>query len=155
MLEMPDLTELTKIERSVWIRAPRERVWRAIADITEFAAWFHVKAEGGFSPNATVQMESTYPGHEGKTFRVLVEAVEPETRLAWRWHPGAVDPPDGEPMTLVEFFLAEENGGTRVTVIESGFDRISLARRAKAIEGNTRGWEIQMASLEKHVSDAA
>src|SRR5262245_31830395 len=147
---MPDLT---KIERSVWIRAPRARVWRAIADIREFAAWFQVKAEGEFSPKAEVRMTSTYPGHEGHPFCLSVDAVEPETRLSWRWHPGAAH--GNEPMTLVEFLLADEDGGTRVTVIESGFDRISLARRAKAFEENTEGWELQLAGLQKYVSNAA
>jgi uncharacterized protein YndB with AHSA1/START domain len=152
---MPDLTDLTKIERSVWIRAPRARVWRAIADIREFAAWFQVKAEGDFSPNARIRMTSTYPGHEGISFWVSVADVEPETRLSWRWHPGAVNPSAGEPMTVVEFLLTEENGGTRVTVIETGFDGISLARRAKAFEENTEGWELQLAALRKYASDAA
>jgi len=99
-------------------------------------------------------MTSTYPGHEGISFWVSVADVEPETRLTWRWHPGAVNPPEGEP-TLVEFLLADEDGGTRVTVIESGFDRISLARRAKAFEENTQGWELQLAALRKYASDAA
>ena len=149
---MPDLT---KIERSVWIRAPRPRVWRAIADVKEFASWFRVKTEGEFSPKGKVRMISTYPGYEGIDFWVSVEDVEPEKRLSWRWHPGAADPPEGEPMTLVEFLLADENGGTRVTVIESGFDRISLSRRAKVFDENTQGWEIQLAALEKYASHAA
>lgn len=147
-------TDLTKIERSVFIRAPRARVWRAIANVREFAAWFRVKAEGEFLPGATVRMTSLHPGYEHISFSVIVETIEPETRLTWRWHPGADQPPAGEPMTSVEFRLADEDGGTRVTVIESGFDRLSLARRAKAYDENTKGWEAQMAALTKYAADA-
>lgn len=146
-------TDLTKIERSIFIRAPRGRVWRAIANVAEFASWFQVKAEGEFAPGATVPMVCTVPGYEGLRFDVTIEAMEPERRLTWRWIPGAEQPP-GEPQTLVEFVLADENGGTRVTVTESGFDRLSLARRAKAFEENSQGWEEQMRNLERHLADA-
>ena len=143
---------MTKIERSIHIQAPPSRVWRAIANVAEFAAWFQVKAEGEFTPNGRVRMTSTYPGYEGISFFVEVVDVEPESRLSWRWHPGAETPPDNEPMTLVEFLLTAEDGGTRVTVIESGFDRIPLARRAKAFQDNTQGWEQQLLSLQKYAS---
>lgn len=146
-------TDLTRIERSVFIRAPRKRVWRALADMREFASWFQVKAEGEFKPGATVPMTCTVPGYEGIRFDVTIEAMEPERRLAWRWIPGAEQPP-GEATTQVEFLLTEEDGGTRVTVIESGFDRISLARRAKAYEENSKGWEEQMLALERHLANA-
>src|SRR4051794_24252210 len=34
--------EMTKIEKSVFIRAPRSRVWKALTDSSEFAQWFRV-----------------------------------------------------------------------------------------------------------------
>jgi uncharacterized protein YndB with AHSA1/START domain len=148
-------TDLTKIERSVFIQAPRARVWRAITDVAEFSNWFQVKARGVFAPGARVEMTSTYPGYEGISWFVVVEDVKPETSFSWRWHPGSKEPPPDEPMTVVEFRLSEESGGTRVTVIESGFDQISLARRAKVFEENTQGWEAQLASLQKYAGNAA
>lgn len=146
-------TDLTKIERSIFIQAPRGRVWRAIATVAEFAAWFQVKAEGEFTPGATIPMTCTVPGYEGIRFDVTIESVEPERRLTWRWIPGAEQPLD-DPKTLVEFVLTDENGGTRVTVTETGFDRLSLARRAKAFEDNSQGWTEQMRNLERHLADA-
>ena len=56
-----------------------------------------------------------------------------------------------EPTTLVEFELTESAEGTTVTVVESGFDRIPLSRRAKAFEMNDRGWAAQMKAIERHV----
>lgn len=146
-------TDLSRIERSVVIRSPRARVWRAIANVAEFASWFQVKAEGEFSPNATVRMTCTVPGYEGLQFSVTIERMDPERLLTWRWHPGSEKPPAREQPTLVEFHLADEDGGTRVTVIETGFDHLSLARRAKAYEQNSQGWTEQMVALQKHLSD--
>jgi uncharacterized protein YndB with AHSA1/START domain len=142
--------DLSRIERSIFIRAPRARVWRAIADVGEFAAWFQVKAEGTLTPGERVRMTTTHPDYAGITFFVNVQEIEPERRLSWRWQPGSEQVPEDDPTTLVEFTLAEEEGGTRVTVVESGFDQLALARRAKAYEENSTGWEYQMGALQRY-----
>lgn len=149
-------TDLSRIERSILIRAPRARVWRAIANVAEFAAWFRVEAEGEFAPGARVRMTSTHLGYEGVVFWVTIADVIPEQSFSWRWHPGA-NPADlaGEPETLVEFRLTDEDGGTRVTVVESGFDRISLARRASVYKDNSKGWEYQLGELNGYLGREA
>jgi hypothetical protein len=43
-------------------------------------------------------------------------------------------------------------GGTRLTVVESGFDRIPAARRAEAFRMNEGGWAEQLLNIERHVS---
>ena len=53
------------------------------------------------------------------------------------------------------FTLEDADGGTRVTVTETGFDQLFAHRRAKAIEQNTGGWKIQVAALERYLSEAA
>jgi uncharacterized protein YndB with AHSA1/START domain len=151
-------SQMSRIERRKILRAPRSRVWRAITTPKEFAAWFGVTFEGEFAPGVRLQMTVEHPEYKGKNFFLTVDSIEPERRFAWRWHPGL--PEDGvdysiEPQTLVEFLLDEAEGGTLVTIIESGFDRISLARRAKLFEGNSQGWDHQMVSLEKYVSETA
>jgi len=96
--------------------------------------------------------------HEGVSFDMVVAQVEPERRFSFRWHPGAVDPTidyASEPMTLVEFVLEEIPQGTRITVIESGFDAIPLTRRLQAFEGNKGGWTIMMGVLGKHLDHAS
>jgi len=150
-------TDLSRIERSVWIRAPRARVWRAITNAAEFSAWFRVTAEGEFAPGARVRMTATQPGYEGIVFWIEIADVQPESAFSWRWHPGAQQPPEdsGEPKTLVEFRLTDEGGGTRVTVIESGFERIALARRAAAFQDNSNGWEFQLKALGAYVGREA
>lgn len=144
-----------RIEKHVDIDAPRSRVWRAIADAREFGAWFRVNLEGEFAEGATLRGQITHPGYEHVTMEVTVERIDPEHYFSYRWHPYAVDPHidyTAEPTTLVEFMLEERDGGTALTIIESGFDRIPVGRRAEAFRMNDNGWSGQSRNLVKHVS---
>jgi len=149
--------ELSFIERKTLIRAPRSRVWKAIADLNQFSAWFSVQAEGVFEPGARVRMTSTYKGHEGTVFYMTIDEISPEHRFSWRWNPDAELPREDTtaPTTLVEFRLEEVEGGTLVTVTESGFDRVDPAHRAKAFADNSEGWKIQMENLSAYVGKTA
>jgi uncharacterized protein YndB with AHSA1/START domain len=145
-----------RIERKVLIKAPRARVWRALSDAGEFGDWFGVNFKGKtFVAGKHVQGKITYPGYEHLTMEVLIERVVPEQLLSWRWHPAAVDPKvdySQEPTTLVEFELKEVNGDTMLTVVESGLDKIPLARRADVFRMNSSGWDEQMENIKKHVA---
>jgi uncharacterized protein YndB with AHSA1/START domain len=151
-------SELSRIEKRIVLRAPRDRVWRALADVEEFSKWFGVKTEGVFKPGARLRLIATQPGYEGMVVDVTIERMEPGRLLSWRWHPGAPNPGvdySKEPTTLVEFHLEDAEGGTLLTVIESGFDRISLARRAGVYKDNDQGWEEQTKSLDRYVGQSA
>src|SRR5437867_5114103 len=144
-----------RIEKSVFLRAPRSRVWRAIATAEEFGAWFGVKLESAFAPGARVSGRITTPGYENLPMEITIERVEPERLFSYRWVPYAVDPGkdySGEPTTLVEFRLEEVPGGTKLTVVESGFDHVPAARRDEAYRMNDRGWIGQMKNIERHVA---
>jgi uncharacterized protein YndB with AHSA1/START domain len=106
-----------------------------------------------FRVGERVNAVSTYPGHEGTAFFLVITEITPETDFAWKWAPGAKlaeSEEEEDPFTTVVFELEEVAGGTRVKVTESGFEHISLTRRAKAIEGNTKGWEMQMQNLHDY-----
>jgi uncharacterized protein YndB with AHSA1/START domain len=144
-----------RIEKSVILKAPRSRVWRALSDAEEFGTWFGVKLEGAFTPGARVRGRITHPGYDHLSLEVTVERVDPEQLLSYRWHPYAIEPDvdySAEPTTLVEFRLEDVSGGTRLTVIESGFDRIPLARRAEAFRMNEQGWAAQIENIRRHVA---
>ena len=99
----------------------------------------------------------THPGYEHLTFEISVERMEPERFFSWRWHPAPVDAGvdySKEPTTLVVFELEDAAGGTMLKVVESGFDKIPLERRAKAFELNDEGWGLQMKAIERHVAQA-
>jgi uncharacterized protein YndB with AHSA1/START domain len=144
-----------RIEKRILLRAPRSRVWRALADGEEFGAWFGVKLEGAFAEGATVRGKITHPGYEHVTMEMLIERMDAERFFSYRWHPYAVDAEidySAEPTTLVEFRLEEGKGGTLLVIVESGFDNIPAARRAEAFRMNDRGWAAQTESIERHVS---
>ena len=145
-----------RIEKSVVLKAPRSRVWRALANPQEFGAWFGVKLEGNkFAPGIRVQGQITVPGYEYVVMDITVERVDPEQLFSYRWHPYAVEPGvdyTSEPTTLVEFRLDEVAAGTHLSVVESGFERIPLARRAEAFRMNDGGWAEQIRNIERHLA---
>jgi uncharacterized protein YndB with AHSA1/START domain len=146
-----------RIVRTAVVDAPLARVWAAVGDAGRFGAWFGAEFDGPFTEGArlTARIRPTTVDPEvaampapyaGVTFTVEVERVEPLRRLAFRWHPNAVGEADysQEPMTLVTFELAAEGDGTRITITDSGFDAIPLARRAQAFGANEGGWTHQL-----------
>ena len=150
------MAETDRIEKKILLRAPRARVWRALTDAEEFGAWFRVKLEGAFIEGATVRGRITYPGYEHVAMEMQVERIEPERLFSYRWHPYAIDPSvdySKEPTTLVEFVLEDVPDGTRLTIVESGFDRIPADRRDTAFRMNEGGWDQQIKNIERYVSD--
>ena len=149
-------TSTDRIEKQILLRASRQRVWRALTEPGEFGRWFGVEIAGPFVAGACVRGKITHPGYEHLTLEITIERVEPERLFSWRWHPNAIDPGfdySREPTTLVVFELREAKGGTLLTVVESGFDAIPIARRAEAYRGNEGGWVYQMKSIERHVGE--
>jgi len=152
---MPDVIA-DRIEKQITLRAPRARVWRAIADSEQFGQWFKVKLAGPFVEGQTVRGQITHPGYEHLAMEIMVERVQPERYLAYRWHPYAIDPAvdySAEPATLVEFTLEESGPDTVLRIAESGFDRIPAGRRDEAFRMNERGWAGQLKNIERHVEN--
>lgn len=149
------MTSTDRIEKTIVLRAPVARVWRALADAREFGQWFRVALHGVFEPGATVSGHVTFAGYEHLKFEVHVERMEAERYFAYRWHPYAIDPGvdySKEPTTLVEFRLEPEGTGTRLSIVESGFDAIPAGRRQEAFRMNEQGWTAQASNIERHVS---
>jgi uncharacterized protein YndB with AHSA1/START domain len=152
--ETQGTTSTDRIEKKIELRAPRSRVWRALSTAEEFGTWFKVNLDGAFAEGATIYGNITHPGYEHVRMEIQVEHIEPERYFSYRWHPYAVDPAadySAEPTTLVEFILDDTEGGTAVTIFESGFDAIPLARRDEAFRMNDRGWAGQIKNLARHV----
>ena len=157
-----------RIEKQILLRAPRERVWRALSDSTEFGTWFGMRFDGPFKPGArmrgvivptTVDAEvaKAQKPHEGTPFEITIEQMEPERLFSFRWHPGAIDRNvdySVEPTTLVVFAMEEAADGILLTITESGFDQIPLARRAKAFTDNEGGWSMVIKLIDQYLRHA-
>jgi uncharacterized protein YndB with AHSA1/START domain len=158
-----------RIEKKILLRAPRKRVWRALSDSTEFGTWFGMKFDGPFTPGARLRgtivgttvdadVAKAQKEYEGMPFEITVDRIEPERLFSFRWHPGAVERGvdySHEPTTLIVFALEEVANGVMLTVTESGFDQIPLARRAKAFKANEQGWGMVVKLIEKYLAQAA
>jgi|SRR5579859_438391 len=158
-----------RIEKKILLRAPLKRVWRALSDSKEFGTWFGVKFAAPFMPGARItgkivgttvdpEVAKAQKQYEHVAFEITIDRIEPERLFSFRWHPNAVEPGvdySNEPTTLIEFTLEEVPNGVMLTVTESGFDRIPLARRAKAFEGNEKGWGMVIQLVEKYLAQAS
>ncbi|HEX7077852.1 MAG TPA: SRPBCC family protein [Candidatus Eisenbacteria bacterium] len=147
-------TTTDRIEKEVLLRAPRSRVWRALTDSKEFGSWFQALFTEPFRLGARTKGRITYPGYEHLVLEFAIEKIEPERLFSFRWHPNALDPNvdySKEPMTLVEFTLEDAEGGTRLRLVESGFDAIPIERRAAALKSNDGGWTQQMVAIEGYL----
>ena len=147
-----------RIEKTVELKAPISRVWRALTDHREFGEWFRVRLDGPFVPGQVSRGHVTYPGYEHLRWEAVVKRMEPERLFSFTWHPAAVDPTEdysNEPPTLVEFTLEETATGTLLRVVELGFDKLPSKRRFEAFRMNEGGWNIQMDNIRQHVERAS
>lgn len=143
-----------RIEKTIDLKAPVERVWRALTDHDEFGTWFRVKLDGPFVPGQDSTGHITYPGYEHVKWRARIVEMQEPALFAFTWHPYAIDPAvdySGETPTRVEFRLTPIAGGTRLVVIESGFDQIPADRRPEALRMNDGGWAEQIKNIAAHV----
>ena len=155
-----------RIEKQIVLRAPLARVWAAVSDSQAFGSWFGVAFDGPFAAGTRLagkivpttvdpEVAKLQKPYEGKAFEFWVDNIEPMRRISFRWHPYAIDSGvdySSEPTTLIVFELEEVPDGTRLTISESGFDQIPLARRAAALQANEGGWEHQSKLIQKYLA---
>jgi uncharacterized protein YndB with AHSA1/START domain len=144
-----------RIEKSIELKAPVSRVWRALTDHQEFGEWFEVKLDGPFVAGKVSTGRVTYPGYEHLKFELVTQKLEPERFFAFSWHPYAIDPNvdySNEPSTSVEFRLESKDKSTVLYLTESGFDAIPKDRRFEAFRKNEEGWTEQMQNIEEYLA---
>ena len=139
------------IVRTVDIAAPQSRVWAALTDHTQFGTWFRVALDQPFEVGQPSTGRMTYPGYEGYPWEARVVALEPMRRFAYEWpatggDKDAMETGDVE-WTLVEFILESLATGTRLTVTESGFDKVPEPRRTNVMRDNSAGWTEQLENI--------
>jgi uncharacterized protein YndB with AHSA1/START domain len=62
-----------RIEKSIELKAPVSRTWKALTDYQEFGKWFCVKLEDPFVPGHVSRGHITYPGYENHRMEVIVQ----------------------------------------------------------------------------------
>ena len=149
-------TETDRIARDVLIAAPIERVWDLATRPEHLGRWFaDAGAEVDLRPGGALSLT----WREYGTVHGRVEAVEPPHRVAYRWMAqwGSRAEPTPENSTLMEFTLTAEGDGTRVAVVESGFDGLAMdvEQRTAALASHTEGWAFELDELAGYAQGAA
>lgn len=144
-----------RIEKSIDLKAPIERVWRALTDHSEFSEWFRVALEKPFIIGEITAGNVTYPGYEHMRLEARVQTMDTNKLFAFFWCP-VPDENGNSPLggieTLVEFKLEAIESGTRLHIVESGFAALPEgATRNDALRMNTEGWEMQTQQIAAYV----
>lgn len=143
-----------RIERTIVLTAPPSEVWSALTEPSRITQWFGTSAELDLRPGG----EAVFGWGDTDIMAARIEVVEPERRFAFRWRSGPSDPAlpfDAAPTTLVEFHLEPFDGGTRLTLVESGFAGLPESTGRVAFDENSGGWTEELndfaAYLDAHV----
>lgn len=157
---------MDEIRKTVTLKATPARVWRALSDAREFGSWFGASFESPFLVGAAIKgtiqqtkadahVASLQAPYVGKPMVIVIEAMEPMKRFAFRWHPyelRADETAMTAPMTLVTFVLREVPEGVELTITESGFSMLPADRRARAFADNDGGWTMQCTLVSNWVA---
>jgi uncharacterized protein YndB with AHSA1/START domain len=128
-------------------------VWEALTSVEGLGGWFGNRATVDLRPSGTAYDEWDQDGNSFKVALTIV-VVEPPARFAWTW--GIQGLPTTDPrLTYVEFTLATSGGGTRLTVVESGFAQVPDELLDTAYHGNVEGWRKELAELAGYLDAAA
>jgi uncharacterized protein YndB with AHSA1/START domain len=127
------------LTRSIWIAAPRERVWQAVIDPVQIAAWFAPGMDFVFNEDRiSILMDGAY------VEVAQVEVNDPPRQLTTRSLPDL--------LLTTTYTLEEENGGTRFTVTEAGFEALSPEERARRLEQDAGGWDMALQNLDAYIN---
>lgn len=143
------------IVRAIDLKAPVERVWKALTDHKEFGAWFRLSLHGPFKLGELTFGETRYPGHEGLPFWAKIVAMDEPRLFSFVWPMDESIQPDDpnldQKTTLVEFTLEPITIGTKLTVRESGFKNLPEDRQLQAFRDNQGGWDQQTLNIKRFV----
>jgi uncharacterized protein YndB with AHSA1/START domain len=126
------------VEREVTVAAEPDEVWRAVTDSGELSAWFGAEVELDPRPGG----RGVFRWGDGAERHAVVEDVEPERRLAFRWLPfqrTADRATIAMPPTRVEITLEPVGPGTRVRVVEQPAFPARAGLRARRPEAMLAG----------------
>jgi uncharacterized protein YndB with AHSA1/START domain len=139
-----------RIERTLQLAHPPERVWAALTTAEGLGTWFGNRAE----IDLRVGGQARLTWDSGDTATLTIERLEPPRVFGYTWPIYGL--PDGDPRrTYVEFTLEPTGTGTALTVVESGFAQLPDAEHKAAFGGNTEGWTSELGELVAYLDGQA
>jgi uncharacterized protein YndB with AHSA1/START domain len=142
-----------RIERTIELPHPPERVWQALTEPAELSRWFSDRVHLDPRDGGEIMLEWDEFGRAGG----VIEIFEPPYRFAFRWRAHGV--PEEEPLalensTLVTFTLIPTLEGTRLELVETGFASLPESVRAQAYGENVSGWQAELDELVVYLEPA-
>lgn len=139
-----------RIERTVQLTHPPERVWQALTTAEGLGTWFGHSAE----IDLRVGGQAKLTWNSGDTATLTIERLEPPRVFGYTWAISGL--PEGDPRrTYVEFTLEPTSTGTTLTMVESGFAQLPDTDRKAAYSGNTEGWASELGELVAYLDGQA
>ncbi len=137
------------IEREILIEAPVEVVWRVITEPGHIGEWFADTASLDARPGGRGEFYFNEKATNGPavTVPLTVESVEPPHRFSFRWAYPEGQEPAADNSLHVEFTLTAEDTGTRLRLVESGFQHVAEPGTRADHES---GWTVHLGRLRDH-----
>ena len=139
-----------RIERTVELAHPPERVWQALTTAEGLGTWFGNRAE----IDLRVGGQAKLAWDSGDTATLTIERIEPPRVFGYTWSLYGL--PEGDPRrTYVEFTLEPTSTGTTLTMVESGFAQLPEAQHKNAFSSNAGGWTHELGELVAYLDGQA
>jgi uncharacterized protein YndB with AHSA1/START domain len=138
-----------RIERTVELAHPPDKVWAALTTAEGLGAWFGDEATIDLRPGGAAQLRWA----DGSTVEMRVERVEEPTVFGFTWQIDELSESDPR-RTYVEFTLEAAGAGTRLTVVETGFAQLPEEAYRKAYDGHVQGWARELGELAGYLDGA-
>jgi uncharacterized protein YndB with AHSA1/START domain len=142
------------VRRTIHIGAPLAKVWSAVTEPTLISRWFGQADFDGSAAGA----QGTLSWDDYGSIPVRIEAVDAPRSITYRWSnddalgklPAEVDDRNS---TVFTFTLEPDAGGTRLSVVETGFENTSDP--SANLESHRGGWDSELDELVDLLESAA
>jgi len=143
------MMEKIAVERSIWIDAPTERVWQAVTEPEQLNRWYATFYHWDIPALRVGETVKFFNKDNPSDVQVAtIHVVDPPREFTLRWEPN----PQYPEVTLVTSFLLQaENGGTRATILESGYENMPIAERQAWLDATGEGYTMSMENLKAHL----
>lgn len=133
-----------KLVKTIYIKAPREHVWKFLTEADQLALWFH-RGRADLKEGGDYILETNSYGKDGEkmAWGKVLEMKAPEKLVHTFMHPGLNDVE-----TTCTWILEQARGGTIVTLTHEGFEKLGDGAFASASD-HDKGWDRHFVRLRQ------
>ena len=134
-------------ETSIFIAAPRSRVWQAVTEPNQLEQWF-VPGSPWEIPSLEVGAPVNFYFAGTDKQEAVIEVVDALSQFRLRWSEHESHP---ETIMVTTFTLADENEGTRITIHEAAFKALPDGLNHEQVKHEDNGTLIMTANLKAFI----